>query len=417
MLGTGKNTWQAEIDAAVEVIDFYRLNTKWAEGILAQQPTEHAFGNWNKLEYRPLEGFVFALTPFNFLAIGANLPGAPALMGNTVVWKPSHTSSLGNWKLFQILRRAGLPDGVINFVPGSGPVVGAGTINHPKFAGLHFTGSTETFNHLWVQIAGNLGKYGQYPRIVGETGGKNFHMVHPSADVDDVVNQTIRGAFEYSGQKCSATSRAYFPSNLWPKIKEKFQQELKHIKQGQPDDFDVFITSVIDRPAFKKITKAIENAKKDPSCTIIAGGGYNDSEGFFIEPTIIQTTDPHYITMKEELFGPVLTVYVYDEKDFAKTLPLVDTTTPYALTGSIFSRDRAGIIQAHEGLRNSAGNFYVNDKCTGAVVGQQPFGGARASGTNDKAGSAANLTRWVSMRTIKETFLPLSTWRYPHMSS
>jgi len=295
-------------------------------------------------------------------------------------------------------------------------VLGGGTINHPKFAGLHFTGSTETFNHLWQQIGGNLAKYGQYPRIVGETGGKNFHFVHPSADIDSVVNQTIRGAFEYSGQKCSATSRAYIPSNLWPKFKTKIQEELKQVRVGQPDDFEVFLTSVIDRPAFKKITSAIEAAKKDPSCTIIAGGTFNDSEGYFIDPTVILTTDPHYATMKEELFGPVLTVYVYDEKDYAKTLKLADTTTPYALTGALFAQERRALIEGFDALRNSAGNFYINDKCTGAVVGQQPFGGARASGTNDKAGSKANLMRWVSMRTIKENFYPQASWRYPHMS-
>jgi 1-pyrroline-5-carboxylate dehydrogenase len=338
-------------------------------------------------------------------------------MGNTIVWKPSTTASLGNYKLFKILQKAGLPDGVINFVPGSGPVIGAGTINHQKFAGLHFTGSTDTFNNLWQQIGKNLDKYGQYPRIVGETGGKNFHLAHPSADVDLVVNQTIRGAFEYSGQKCSATSRAYIPSNLWPQFKDKIQTELKKVKVGQPDDFEVFLTSVIDRPAFKKITKAIEAAKKDSSCTIIAGGTYDDSEGFFIQPTVIQTTDPHYVTMKEESFGPVLTVYVYDEKDYSKVLKLIDTTTQYALTGAVFSQDRQGIIEADEALRYSAGNFYINDKSTGAVVGQQPFGGGRASGTNDKAGSAANLMRWVSMRTIKENYLPQATWRYPHMEN
>jgi len=415
MLGTGKTCWQAEIDAAVETIDFYRFNVKFAEEIYHDQPPENGPGTWNRLEYRPLEGFIWALSPFNFLAIGANLSGSCALMGNTVIHKPSTTAVLGNYYFFNILKEAGLPDGVINFLPGPGRLLADGLVNSPDFGGLHFTGSTETFNGLYARIANQLSKYKNYPRIVGETGGKNLHFIHASADIENVVHNTIRGAFEYQGQKCSAASRLYVPSNLWPKIKERLVAVTKELKVGQPDDFQAFLTAVIDRSSWKKIVQYIEDAKSSKDCEIIAGGTYNDSRGYFINPTIIVTKDPNYVTMREEIFGPVLTVYVYPEEKYAETLRLADTTAEFALTGSIFAQDRQAIIQADEALINACGNFYINDKSTGAVVGQQPFGGARASGTNDKAGSALNLLRWVSARTIKENFIPISSYRYPSM--
>lgn len=413
MFGTGKNVWQAEIDAAVETIDFLRQNTNYAEQVYDQQPPFNSKNTWNRVEYRPLEGFVAAVCPFNFLAIGANLPTAPAMMGNTVLWKPASTAVLGNWRVFQILKECGIPDGVLNFTPSNGGTFGT-CVNDRDFGGLHFTGSTDTFNHLWQQVGANLNKYKSYPRLVGETGGKNFHIAHKSANLEHFVNSTIRGAFEYQGQKCSATSRAYIPSNLWPQAKKMFQTELSKIKMGQPDDLTAFLTAVIDAKSFKTITSAITAAKSSPACEIIAGGKFDDSKGYFIEPTIIVTSDPHYATMKDELFGPVLTVFVYDENKWEETLKLVDNTAQYALTGAIFATERSAIISGTQHLRHSAGNFYINDKSTGAVVGEQPFGGGRMSGTNDKAGFYLNLTRWVSARTIKEnTAIPLKKWSYP----
>lgn len=418
MLGTGKNVWQAEIDSAVETIDFLRLNTNFAQGIYDTQPTLNSPGVWNRLEYRELEGFVLAISPFNFCAIGANLCASPALMGNTCLWKPATTSVLSNYVTYQIFREAGLPAGVISFLPSAGKVIGE-AINHPDFGGLHFTGSTGTFNQLWQQIGNNLGKYKSYPRIVGETGGKNFHLVHPSANVDHVVNNTIRAAFEYQGQKCSACSRLYVPKSLWGKISEKLVSGVKSIKMGQPDDFSVFMTAVIDGSAFKDHSNYINHAKASTQeCTILAGGNVDSSKGYFVEPTIIHTTNPAYKTMKEEIFGPVLTVYVYDDsnKDYwSDVIKLIDTTSPYSLTGSVFADDRNALVSASTLLRHSSGNLYLNDKSTGAVVGEQPFGGARMSGTNDKAGSHLNLLRWVSVRTIKENTIPLEGgFTYPH---
>jgi len=417
MLATGKNIWQAEIDAAVETIDFFRFNCTFAQRIYDMQPDFSTDGTWNRVEYRPLEGFVLAVTPFNFLAIGSNLASTPALMGNTVVWKPASTAVLSNWALFNVLREAGLPDGVINFCPGKGSIIGNTAINHKDFAGLHFTGGTGTFNGLWQQIAGNLKNYKSYPRIVGETGGKNGVFVHPTADVSNAVINVVRGAFEYTGQKCSATSRVYVPDTLWPQFKAQMLAIVNEFKVGQPDDFEVFMTAVIDRASYKNIMKFIDIAKKDPSCQILCGGNGNDSKGFFIEPTVIVTKDPNFVTMSEELFGPVLTVYVYDAKDVDGALALHDGTSPYALTGALFAQDRKAIQNCSHALRNAAGNFYINDKSTGAVVGQQPFGGARASGTNDKAGSMLNLLRWVSPRTIKESFVAPASYRYPSMSN
>ncbi|KNC53189.1 1-pyrroline-5-carboxylate dehydrogenase [Thecamonas trahens ATCC 50062] len=415
MLGTGKNVWQAEIDAAVETIDFFRFNTAFAEDIYAMQPPQNAPGNWNRSEYRPLEGFVLAVSPFNFCAIGANLCTAPAMMGNTVVWKPASTAALGNYYVYNILREAGLPDGVINFVPGSGPVIGDTCLNSPHLGGLHFTGSTETFNSLSHAITSNYGKYVGYPRVVGETGGKNFHFLHASADVRSAVNNTLRGAFEYQGQKCSATSRLYVPASLWDEVRDSLVAEMANIKVGQPYEFDAFMTAVIDKSSFDNISRYLAAAAAAPDAEVLAGGSADDSEGYFVEPTLIHTTDPHFLTMEEEIFGPVLTAYVYDDDKFEETLEVCASTSPYALTGAVFARDADALLTADAALKDAAGNFYVNDKSTGAVVGAQPFGGARASGTNDKAGSALNLLRWVSARTIKENYLPLDDWRYPHM--
>eukprot|EP00296_Roombia_truncata_P007590 JP446035.1.p1 GENE.JP446035.1~~JP446035.1.p1 ORF type:complete len:572 (-),score=198.31 JP446035.1:255-1793(-) len=415
MLGTGKNVWQAEVDCTVETIDFWRFGVKYATEIYAMQPPENDFGVWNRMEYRPLEGFVLAVTPFNFLAIGANLNSSPNIMGNTTVWKPADTTILGSWLIYKILKEAGLPDGVVNFVPGQ-PVDIGKLITHPNLGGLHFTGSTKTFNHMWKTVADNLDTYHAYPRVVGETGGKNFHVIHESADVDHVVNSTVRGAFEYQGQKCSATSRMYVPSNLWPQIKEKLVAATKAIKQGCVTDFEVFMTAVIDETAFDRISKYIADAKASSSCEIIAGGGCDKSKGFFVEPTIIETTDMNYTTMREEIFGPVLTIYVYDPAHFSSVLTAVDKGSSYALTGSIFAQDRYVIAEAAAALRNSAGNFYINDKSTGSIVGQQPFGGSRKSGTNDKSGSCLNLLRWTSARAIKETFIPTTSITYPSNS-
>lgn len=415
MLGQSKNAYQAEIDSACELIDFLRFNVHYADEIYRQQP-DSAPGIWNRLEYRPLEGFVFALTPFNFTAIAGNLPTSAAIMGNTVVWKPAYTQVLSAKVIMEVLLEAGLPDGVINLIYVDGPVAGEVIFNHPDFAGIHFTGSTSVFQTIWETIGVNIRKYKSYPRIVGETGGKDFVLVHESAIVDEVATGLVRGAFEYQGQKCSAASRAYIPSTLWPAIKDKMKQMLSEIKVGPAEDFSNFINAVIDERAFKKIAAYIDEAKRDNQVEVIAGGNYDDSVGYFIEPTVLQVSDPTYRSMCEEIFGPVLSVYVYEPSEFNAIIQLVNTTSPYALTGSIFAKDRMIIGDVSRKLNNAAGNFYINDKPTGAVVGQQPFGGARASGTNDKAGSAMNLYRWVSARTIKETFVPPKQYGYPFLS-
>ncbi len=414
MLGQSKNAYQAEIDAVCEMADFFRFNVQYMTEIYAIQP-ESAPGMWNRLEYRPLEGFVFALTPFNFTSIAANLPGAPALMGNTVVWKPAETQIYSAQVIMEVFDAAGLPPGVINLVYVDGPTAGEAIFSHHDFAGIHFTGSTGVFQNIWKKIGDNISKYKSYPRLVGETGGKDFVMVHASANAKQVATALSRGAFEYQGQKCSAASRAYIPASLWPAVQKFLKADLKSMKMGSPEDFGNFINAVIDERAFNKITSFITAAKKDKTVKIIAGGGFDKSEGYFIEPTVIVAQDPKYVTMCEELFGPVLTIHVYDDKNYEKTLAIVDSTTPYALTGSIISNDRYATLKAIDKLRNAAGNFYINDKPTGAVVGQQPFGGARASGTNDKAGSVLNLYRWISPRTIKETFVPPSDYTYPFL--
>jgi 1-pyrroline-5-carboxylate dehydrogenase len=414
MLGQSKNAYQAEIDSACELIDFLRFNVHFMGEIYADQP-ESSPGVWNKIEYRPLEGFTFALTPFNFTAIGGNLPTSMALMGNTVVWKPANTQIYSAHVIMQILKEAGLPDGVINLVFVSGPNAGEVIFNHKDFAGIHFTGSTGVFQGMWKTIGGNIHKYKSYPRIVGETGGKDFIVAHKSANPKEVSTAISRGAFEFQGQKCSAASRAYIPSNLWDKVKENLLTDLKSFKMGGTEDFGNFINAVIDEKAFDSITGYIEKARQNPLNEIIAGGKYDKSKGYFIEPTLIVTKDPSSLTMCEEIFGPVMTLYVYPENDFEQTLEIVDQTSPYALTGSILSKDRYAIEVATKKLRNSAGNFYINDKPTGAVVGQQPFGGARGSGTNDKAGAKVNLLRWVSLRTIKETFVTPTDYRYPFL--
>jgi 1-pyrroline-5-carboxylate dehydrogenase len=416
MLGQGKNIYQAEIDSACEMVDFLRFNAFYATRIYRQQPLSGR-AEWNHLEYRPLEGFVFAVTPFNFTAIGGNLPSAPAMLGNTVLWKPASTAVYSAWMLMQTFMEAGLPPGVINFIPGAGATVGNLVLASPDLAGIHFTGSTAVFRNMWRTVAANLDRYRTYPRIVGETGGKDFIFVHPSADPDAVVTALIRGAFEYQGQKCSAASRAYLPASLWPLLKEKLLAAMRLIKVGSPEDFSTFVNAVIDRSAFDSITGTIEYAREHNAAEIIAGGGYDRSSGYFIDPTVIVTTDPFFKTMQEEIFGPVLTLYVYADEQFEETLDLCDRTSPYALTGAIFARDRTAVATARRRLVNAAGNFYINDKPTGAVVGRQPFGGARASGTNDKAGSILNLYRWVSPRTIKETFVPVTDFRYPFLEA
>lgn len=414
MLGQSKNVFQAEIDSACELIDFLRFNVYFMSEIYKEQP-ESAPGIWNRMEYRPLEGFVFAVTPFNFTAIAGNLPTSAALMGNTVVWKPAETQIYAANVIMQVLREAGLPDGVINLIYVNGPDAGDVIFSHPDFAGLHFTGSTGVFQHMWKTIGNNIHRYKSYPRIVGETGGKDFIVAHHSANPREVATAISRGAFEYQGQKCSAASRCYIPSNLWPEVKQMVLDDLKSMKMGGVEDFGNFINAVIDEKAFDKITGYIETARKNPLNEIIAGGRYDKSKGYFIEPTIIETKDPQSVTMCEEIFGPVLTVYVYQPDNYEETLRLVDQTSPYGLTGSIFARDRYAIELATRKLTHAAGNFYINDKPTGAVVGQQPFGGARGSGTNDKAGAKVNLLRWVSMRTIKETFVPPTDYRYPFL--
>ena len=415
MLGQSKNAYQAEIDSACEFIDFLRFNVHFMQEIYGVQPISGP-GIWNRTEYRALEGFVFALTPFNFTAIAGNLPASAALMGNVVVWKPANTQIYSANVLMEIFKEAGLPEGVINLVYVSGPEAGEVIFSHPDFAGIHFTGSTGVFQDIWKTIGNNIAKYKTYPRIVGETGGKDFIMAHKSADVVALATALVRGAFEYQGQKCSAASRAYIPANIWPQVKELILQDLAQIKVGPVEDFSNFVNAVIDEKSFDKIAGYIENAKKDPACEVIAGGKYDKSKGYFIQPTVIVTENPAYASMCEEIFGPVLSIYVYDADKYEETLELVDSTGVYALTGSIFAQDRYAINVASKKLENAAGNFYINDKCTGAVVGQQPFGGARASGTNDKAGSAMNLLRWTSARTIKETFVPATQYTYPFLN-
>jgi 1-pyrroline-5-carboxylate dehydrogenase len=414
MLGQSKNAFQAEIDSACEIIDFLRYNVQYMSEIYAQQ-VGSAKGIWNRIEQRPLEGFVFALTPFNFTAIAGNLPTSAAMMGNVVVWKPSNTQIYSANVLMEIFREAGVPDGVINLVYVSGPDAGDVIFSHPDFAGIHFTGSTSVFQGIWKTIGNNIHKFKTYPRIVGETGGKDFIVVHESADVDVASVAIMRGAFEYQGQKCSAASRVYVSAKLWPAIKDRMQKDMATFKMGGTENFENFINAVIDEKSFDKLASYIDAAKKDSSVEIVAGGNYDKSKGYFIEPTVIVAKDPKYVTMCEELFGPVLTVHVFDDAKFEETLDVVDTTSIYALTGAIIAQDRYAITLATKKLENAAGNFYINDKCTGAVVGQQPFGGARGSGTNDKAGSMINLLRWVSPRTIKETFDPAKDYRYPFL--
>ncbi|GHB48167.1 L-glutamate gamma-semialdehyde dehydrogenase [Mongoliitalea lutea] len=415
MLGQSKNAYQAEIDSACEFIDFLRFNVKYMTEIYAQQPPVSGNGVWNRLEQRPLEGFVFALTPFNFTAIAGNLPTSAAMMGNTIVWKPAYTQIYSANVLMEIFKEAGVPDGVINLVYVDGPTAGDVIFNHPDFAGIHFTGSTGVFQHVWKTIGTNIYKYKSYPRIVGETGGKDFVIAHKSSHAKAVAVALSRGAFEFQGQKCSAASRAYIPSNIWEDVKTYLLEDLASMKMGGTEDFTNFINAVIDEKSFDKIAKYIDNAKAAPEVEIIAGGTYDKSKGYFIAPTVIVTKDPMYVTMQEEIFGPVLTIYVYHAEHFEEALELVDQTSPYALTGAVFAQDRYALELATKKLKNAAGNFYINDKPTGAVVGQQPFGGARASGTNDKAGSMINLLRWVSPRTIKETFVPPVDYRYPFL--
>ena len=414
MLGQSKTAHQAEIDSACELIDFYRFNPYYMSQIYAQQPDSSA-ETWNYMEYRALEGFVFAVTPFNFTSIAGNLPTSPAIMGNTVLWKPASSAVYSAYFLTQLWKEAGLPDGVINFIPGPGRHIGDPVLEKPELAGVHFTGSTSVFQGMWKTIGANLMKYKSYPRIVGETGGKDFVFVHASADPQAVVIALVRGAFEYQGQKCSAASRAYIPSNLWPAIRDGLLKEVKTMKMGDIIDFTNFIGAVIDKPAFDSIVEYIEYAKKSKEADVIQGGAYDDSTGYFIEPTLVEVTDPKHKLMEEEIFGPVLTIYVYPEGKYKETLKICDTTSPYALTGSIFANERAAIDEAFVALRHAAGNFYINDKPTGAVVSQQPFGGARGSGTNDKAGSYLNLLRWTSARVVKENLNPPKDYRYPFM--
>lgn len=414
MLGQSKTAYQSEIDAVAELADFFRYNAYYLTEIYKEQPYSPK-GMWNRLEYRPLEGFVFAVTPFNFSSIAVNLPTAPALCGNVSLWKPALNSIYSSYFAMQMLKEAGLPDGVVNFLPGHGADVGDPAINSEHLSGLHFTGSTGTFQHLWKSIANNIEKYKTYPRIVGETGGKDFIFAHNSADVDALVVAALRAAYEYQGQKCSAASRMYIPESIWPEFEEKFTEEVGKIKVGDAQDFTNFMTAVIDQKAFDKITGYIDFAKEADDADVLIGGDYDDSDGYFIEPTLVRAHDPKFKTMKEEIFGPVLTVYVYEDDKFEETLELCDTTSPYALTGAIFSQDRYPLNKMADYLNQAAGNFYINDKPTAAVVNQQPFGGARKSGTNDKAGSAANLMRWLSVRSIKESQVPAKDWTYPFM--
>jgi 1-pyrroline-5-carboxylate dehydrogenase len=413
MLGQSKTAFQAEIDAASELVDFWRFNVAFAQELLSEQPdSTHAV--WNQMEYRPLEGFIYAVSPFNFTAIGGNLAGAPALMGNAVLWKPASSSMLSSYYVMRLLETAGLPPGVINFLPGDAVSISNTILDHPDLAGIHFTGSTGVFNSMWQKVGQNLGKYRGYPRLVGETGGKDFIVVHPSADPQEVAVAAVRGAFEFQGQKCSAASRMYVPKSRWNDIRDRMVAMMKEIKVGDVRDFRNFMGAVIDKKSFDKISGYIDDGKKNAK--VIQGGGCKGDEGYFIEPTLVESTDPSYRLLCEEIFGPVLSVYAYDDAKWSETLELVDRTSPYALTGSVFAKDRAAIVEAMSALRNAAGNFYINDKPTGAVVGQQPFGGARASGTNDKAGSKMNLVRWVSARTVKETLVPPTDFKYPFMA-
>lgn len=417
MMGTGKNVWQAEIDAGAEAIDFMRFAPQLAELAYQNQPQLHTEGVYNRMEHRPLEGFVAAITPFNFCAIAINLPASPAMMGNTVVWKPSSSSLLGNYMMFQALQQAGLPPGVINFVPcATGQDFGEVVLKSPNLAGVNFTGSSSVFEEIWRNIGLNLRHYRNYPRIVGETGGKNFHFAHPSADPENLLHQTVRGAFEYNGQKCSATSRLYVPKSLWETgFKQRLLDEVASVKVGQPDDFDVFVTAVISQRSFDRAKSYIDLARQESSSEVLIGGRCDDSKGYFIHPTVVQVADPKCRLMREEIFAPILSVFVYEDAEFEETLALC-ADSEYGLTGSIFARDRRAIAVASDVLMHSAGNFYINDKCTGAVVGEQPFGGSRRSGTNDKAGSTLNLLRWVSPRSIKENLRSLKSWKYPHMA-
>ena len=414
MLNQSKNVFQAEIDSACELIDFWNFNTKYMEEIYERQPYSPK-GMWNRLEQRALEGFIFAVTPFNFTSIAGNLPTAPAIMGNTVLWKPASSAVFSAYYLMELFKEAGLPDGVINFIPGSGAKIGPKVLKNPKLAGIHFTGSTGTFQNMWKTVGTNIKNYHSYPRIVGETGGKDFVFAHKSAKADEVATALIRAAFEYQGQKCSAASRTYIPESLWPEVKSILLEEIETIKMGDVENFTNFMNAVIDQAAFNDIMSYIDFAKETDNAEIIIGGEGDDSKGYFIEPTIVLTDDPHFKTMEEEIFGPVLTVYVYKDENFEETLELCDNTSPYALTGAVFSRDRQALSLATAKLEHAAGNFYQNDKPTAAVVGQQPFGGGRASGTNDKAGSKLNLLRWVSPRTLKENFNPPTDYRYPFM--
>tara|TARA_B100000686_G_scaffold355302_1_gene472269 strand:- start:8606 stop:10228 length:1623 start_codon:yes stop_codon:yes gene_type:complete len=415
MLNQSKNAYQAEIDSACELIDFFNFNAQFAEQIYNNQPLISPEGIKNYLEYRPLEGFIFAVTPFNFTSIAGNLPTAPALVGNVALWKPASSAVYPCHFIMEMMKEAGLPDGVINFIPGSGGDIGDPVLKNENLSGVHFTGSTETFQHIWKIIGNNIDNYKTYPRIVGETGGKDFCLAHTSADIDVLVTAMIRGAFEFQGQKCSAMSRVYIPKSIWKKLKHKYLSELETISVGSPRDFTNFINAVIDKTAFDSIVRYIEYARISSEAEIISGGKYNDSQGYFIEPTTILTSDPYFKTMEEEIFGPVLTIYLYDHSEWESTIKLVDSTSQYGLTGCIIGKDIEAMDQAKKLLRHSAGNFYVNDKPTGAVVGQQPFGGSRASGTNDKAGSELNLLRWISIRTIKETFDTHKNYRYPFL--
>ena len=415
MLGQSKNAYQAEIDSACEIIDFLRLNVNFMRDIYEEQPISSE-GVWNRMEYRPLEGFIFAITPFNFTAIAGNLPAAPALMGNVVIWKPAFTQVYAANVIMKVFKEAGLPDGVINMVLADGPVAGDVIFKHPDFSGVHFTGSTKVFQTIWKTIGENIATYKTFPRIVGETGGKDFVLAHKSADAKAVATGLVRGAFEYQGQKCSAASRAYIPSNLWEEVKKYMLADLVEIKMGGVEDFSNFVNAVIDEKSFDKIASYIDGAKASADTEIVAGGSFDKSKGYFVEPTIIRAFKPDYVTLCEEIFGPVLTIYVYDENEFEQIIPVIDATSPYALTGAVFSKDRYAIEYATRHLVNAAGNFYINDKPTGAVVGQQPFGGARASGTNDKAGSVLNLLRWVSPRALKETLVSPKDYKYPFLS-
>ncbi len=415
MLGQSKTIFQSEIDAACELADFYRFNASFAQQIFDRQPRS-SDGVWNRTEYRPLEGFIYAVSPFNFTAIGGNLVGAPGMLGNVCVWKPSMSAVYSNWVVMKVLRDAGLPDGVINFVPGDPVEVTDVVLSHREFAGLHYTGSSEVFRMLWRRIGENLPTYRNYPRIVGETGGKDFIVVHPSARVNQVRTAIVRGAFEYQGQKCSAASRVYVPASMWPQLSDELVDVVGGLRMGDPRDFTNFMTAVIHEQAFEKITGYIERAKAADGVEVLTGGGSDRSKGWFVEPTVLVAEDPRYETMREEIFGPVVTIHVYQDDAWSEMLDLVDTTSPYGLTGAVFSQDREATLEAMDVLRHAAGNFYINDKPTGAVVGQQPFGGARASGTNDKAGSWLNLLRWLSPRSVKETFDPPTDYRYPFMA-